>query len=260
MSLNVKINGKTYKAEAGEYILEVCRRNRILVPTLCHHEGLSGLGACRLCVVEVNEGGGNRVVVSCVYPLSGDCEVFTDSEKINGIRRTLLSMLKTKAPAGDRLASLCAMYGVGEDDRFPPPKTGKDRLAAACILCGLCADACSTMGTGAISTMGRGTGKKISTPYGEPSADCTGCTSCAAVCPTKAIEYTEAKGRRSIWGRSFDLVRCGECGRPFATKEELAFAAQRAADESGAATAVPELCEDCRRRKPGDVMAKAFGI
>jgi NADH dehydrogenase/NADH:ubiquinone oxidoreductase subunit G len=264
MSLNVKINGKAYNAEKGEYVLELCRRNHILIPTLCHHESLSGLGVCRLCVVEVNEGGGNRVVISCVYPLSKDCEIFTESEKIKGIRRTILSMLKVKAPEGDRLASLCNMYGVEDERRFSPPKTegcsGAKRLTAACVLCGLCVEACAKLGTGAISTVGRGTGKKISTPYDEPSFDCVGCGSCAAVCPTTAIEYTEKNGVRTIWGKTFDLVNCEICGRPFATKEELEHSAKLSAPDNGDATPVGQVCENCRRRKSSDVMAKAFGI
>jgi NADH dehydrogenase/NADH:ubiquinone oxidoreductase subunit G len=267
MMLKVKINGKNYEAEKDEYILDVCHRNRILVPTLCHHESLSGLGACRLCVVEVNEGSGNRVVVSCVYPLSRDCEVLTESDKIKNIRRTILSMLKTRAPAGDRLASLCQIYGVEENGRFAEPNAGKEgarinnpaekRLAAACVLCGLCAQACASLGTGAISTTGRGVGKKISTPYGEPSADCIGCGSCASVCPTKAIDCTGEKGHRSIWGRKFKLLRCAACKKEFATGEEYAFALNKAgsASESGAV-----LCDICRRKKSADVLATVYGV
>jgi NADH dehydrogenase/NADH:ubiquinone oxidoreductase subunit G len=274
MKLKVTINGKVYEAEKGEYILDVCRRNRILVPTLCHHESLSGLGACRVCVVEVNEGGvrpldpsGRKVVVSCVYPLGRDCEVFTESDKIKGIRKTILSMLITRAPKGDRLASLCQIYGVAENDRFTPPKAAgtseEKRLAAACVLCGLCAQACASLGTGAISTVGRGVTKKVSTPYGEPSADCIGCGSCALVCPTKAIECAEDKGTRSIWGRKSKLLRCASCGAAFATEEEYAFAALRwrALKKAGGQTAPGNdvLCETCRRKKSADVFAAAFG-
>ena len=298
MALNVKINGKSYEAEKGEFILAVCRRNLIRVPTFCHHDGLAGLGACRLCVVEVNEGSGNKMVVSCVYPLNRDCKVFTESEKIKGIRRTILSMLKTRAPAGDRLASLCQIYGVGSDlvsanKRFTAPKAAKSAgraagsneklLASSCILCGLCAQACASLGTGAISTVGRGVEKKISTPYGEQSADCIGCGSCAAVCPTKAIECTEARGTRSIWGRKFKFLRCASCGKAFATEEEYAFALKKAAIEKAAAEkettekagAAPApsagalmrrgsppdkpLCDTCRRKKSADVFAAAFG-
>ena len=260
--LKIKINGKTYEAEKGEYVLEICRRNQVLVPTLCHHDGIPGQAACRLCVVELNEGSGNKVVVSCIYPLGRDCEVFTESEKIKGIRKTILLMLKTRAPEGDRLASLCQIYGVEENERFTtvaPVKGNSEekRLASSCILCGLCAQVCAALGTGAISTVGRGISKKISTPYGEPSTDCIGCASCAAVCPTKAIECTEGKGQRSIWSRKFTLLRCASCGNAFATEEEYAWALKKAA-VSGA-NGEPPLCDACRRKKSADVLAAAFG-
>ena len=263
--INVTINGKLYEAEKGEFILEVCRRNRILVPTLCNHESLAGLGSCRLCVVEVNEGRGNQVVVSCVYPLNRVCEVFTESEKIKNIRRTILSMLITRAPQGDRLASLCQIYGVAANERFTPPVTKKGtssekRLAEACVLCGLCAQACANLGAGAISTVSRGVAKKISTPFDEPSADCIGCGSCAAVCPTKAIACTENKSHRSIWGRKFTLLRCASCGSAFATEEEYAYALKKLDTGSDIPAPGDVYCEICRRKKSADIFALAFGI
>jgi len=275
MTLKVKINGKTYEAEKGEYILNVCRHNHILVPTLCHHDGISGLGACRLCVVEVDEGSGNKVVVSCVYPLNRDCVVLTESEKIKGIRRTLLSMLKTRAPAGDRLASLCQMYGVSDNKRFTPPKPKKGspritkraekRLASSCVLCGLCVHACNSIGTGAISTVGRGVIKQVGTPFNKPPADCVGCKSCAVVCPTKAIEYRDGKTFRSIWGKKFKLLCCESCGQTFATEEEYALARKKAVQEkiAGGKASPPDpepvICDACRKKKSSDVFAAAFG-
>ena len=225
-------------------------------------------------------------MVSCVYPLRRDCEVSTESEKIKNIRKTILSMLITRAPQGDRLASLCRIYGVGADaagaadKRFTAPKaakgssgtrisnTAEKKLASSCVLCGLCAQACASLGTGAISTVGRGVSKNISTPYGEPSADCIGCGSCALVCPTKAIECSESKKERSIWGRKFKLLRCASCGAAFATEEEYARAQEKAAlgaaqtvlpaRETGAESQQP-LCDVCRKKKSADVFAAAFG-
>jgi len=261
--IKVTINGKVYEAKKGEFLLEVCRRNRILIPTLCHHESLSGQGACRLCVVEINEGKGNQVVVSCVYPLNRDCKVFTESEKIKNLRKTILSMLITRAPQGDRLASLCQIYGVADNKRFTPPpiggKSADKRLAEACVLCGLCAKACASLGTGAISTVSRGVTKKVSTPYGEPSLDCIGCGSCAAICPTKAIECTEGKGHRSIWGRKFKLLRCVSCGKAFATEDEYVHALKKI--DAGIEVLLPGnvLCDVCRRKKSADVLAATYG-
>ena len=258
--IKVKINGREYEAEKGEYILEVARRNHVLIPSFCHHEALSGLGCCRLCVVEVNEDGAMRVVVSCVYPLSKDCEVYTESDKIKVIRKTILSMLRSRAPEGSRIASLCSIYGVPGEDRYTATTAAeKTRMNLACILCGLCVEACSKLGTGAISKAGRGTKKKISTPYGESSPDCIGCGSCAAVCPTAAIECIEEDGVRVIWGKSFDLVSCESCGKLFATREALAHTARRYAAEGLKPAEEAVICENCRRIKSGDVMAKAFG-
>ena len=183
---------------------------------------------------------------------------------------------------GDRLATLCQFYGVEDqasvEARFAEEKAGKGgaqkespkkesvaekRLTEACVLCGLCVRACTSLGTGAIATMGRGVSKKISTPYDEPSADCVGCGSCAQVCPTKAIECTEDKGKRTIWGKEFKLIPCASCGSLFATEEEYALALTKAALPK-AAKGTPEpsgevLCDVCRKKKSADVLAAAFG-
>jgi NADH dehydrogenase/NADH:ubiquinone oxidoreductase subunit G len=250
MTVQVKINGAAFTAETGEYILAVARRNRIPIPSICHHDGLPGLACCRLCVVEVDEGGGGKVVVSCVYPLSRDCEVLTESERIQGIRRTILSMLRDRAPGDKRIKSLCSIYKVPDSPRFAPADADEK-----CVLCGLCAHACAGLGTGAISTVGRGIGKKVSTPYDEPSKDCIGCGSCAAVCPTGAIVCIEENGIRSIWNKKFELLRCESCGKIFATKEEFAYAQTRSESNDRR-----QICGECRRQKSADVFAAAFGI
>lgn len=197
--------------------------------------------------------------------MSRDCEVFTESEKIKEIRKTILSMLKTRVPEGDRLSALCQIYGITENERFTVSKAAKGgaaekRMVSACVLCGLCAQACATLGTGAISTVSRGVSKKVSTSYDEPSVDCIGCASCAAVCPTKAIECTEVKRVRTIWGRDFDLIYCTCCGKAFATKEEYAFSLKsRGKDNAPVIAENAALCGTCRRKKSADVLAAVFG-
>jgi NADH dehydrogenase/NADH:ubiquinone oxidoreductase subunit G len=252
--IKVKIDGKIFEAENGEYILDLARRNKIIIPSFCHHDGLSGLGCCRLCVVEVKEDGKTKVVVSCVYPINKICEVYIESDKIKGIRRTILSMLSDRAPENKRIASLCRMYGVPKETRHTALQADISALSKDCILCGLGVESCCKLGTGGISAVGRKKRKKISTPYDEASSDCIGCGSCAAVCPTGAIACTEENSVRAIWDKTFDLAHCKLCGKPFATKEELDFCAKR--DSSETLT----VCENCRRKKSSDVIAQTFGI
>ena len=122
----------------------------------------------------------------------------------------------------------------------------------ACILCGLCVQACDSLGTGAISTVDRGTEKRVDTPYSDPSLDCIGCLSCANVCPTDAISYTQTDTERTIWNRTFRLVRCPSCGRMMGTEEAVAAAAGRAHVET------PQLCDECRKKAIADSMARTY--
>lgn len=254
MSVTVTINGKPYQAEPGEYVLDIARRSGVPIPSFCHHASLSGQGCCRVCIVEVDEGWGNKVVVSCVYPVTKDCQVSTESEKIKRLRRSVLSMLAGRAPAAESVGLLCKSYQVEPETRYTPAKQDEK-----CILCGLCAKACAELGAGAISTVNRGIDKKVSTPFDEPSADCIGCGSCAAVCPTGAITMSEDGDSRTIWGRKFELLRCASCGKPFAAREEYDYSRRRAAEEGGKTEPETEpLCESCRRRSIAGVFAATF--
>lgn len=245
--MEILINGIPCACEKGEFLLKVAQRNGIDIPTLCHHEGLSEQGCCRLCIVEVVENGRGKVVISCVYPLERPCEVYTDNDRIREERAVILMLLRLRAPDSPEIAALCQKYGAMETDRF------REQQGEKCILCGLCARACASLGTGAISTVNRGITKKISTPYDEPNLRCVGCGSCASVCPTGAIQFKEADGVRSIWGRDFEVLHCVQCGVLIGTSQEI----DRSFLRSG--TKRDGLCPSCRQKKMSDVLAHTFG-
>ena len=66
--INIKFNGKDFTAQVGMTILEAARENGVDIPTLCWLKGVNEIGACRICVVEVQ--GARSLVASCVYKLS----------------------------------------------------------------------------------------------------------------------------------------------------------------------------------------------
>lgn len=245
--MTVTINGKPCPCEKGEFLLQVARRNGIEIPTLCHHEAIAGQGCCRLCIVEVVERGRGRIVVSCVFPVERECEVFTDSEKVRRERGMILRLLEKRAPESQEIRALCQKYAAPEIGRFVRADGEK------CVLCGLCAKACAELSVGAISTVGRGVTKEVATPYHEPSSVCVGCGSCASVCPTGAIEITETADTRTIWGKSFRLVRCERCGQVMGTREELDNAARCSCQEPDT------LCRSCRQERMAEVFSRTYG-
>ena len=245
--MEIKINGIPYPAEEGEFILAVARRNRVIIPTLCHHDGLPGQGCCRLCLVEIAERGGTRIVTACLYPVSEGLEVNTDTDQVAAIRRRNLALLRLRAPEAERIKQLCSFYKVPEDGRF------EAMPGERCVLCGLCVRACASIGTGAIAAINRGVTKKIAPPYEEAPESCIGCGACAEVCPTKAIPLEQTRETREIWGRVFAMRCCSQCGEPYTTEEAARRAALLTGQEDGG------ICPDCRSRRTGEVLRGVYG-
>lgn len=238
----IKIDGIKCECEKGEFLLQIAKRNNIYIPTLCHHDGLPGQAACRVCLVEVIDNGRHQIAASCVFPVDHEIEVLTNSKKVQEERGMVLALLKLRAPNSEVIAKMCEEYNAPKIARFKPVVNGDK-----CILCGLCKRACHSLGNGAIETLMRGTQKYVGTPYDEPSKDCIGCGSCASVCPTQAIEMKDENGVRTIWGSKFNLVYCSECGKLIGTEEYLK------------AMGIKEhLCEDCKGRATVKLVQKAL--
>ncbi|MFO8073777.1 MAG: 2Fe-2S iron-sulfur cluster-binding protein [Polyangia bacterium] len=187
MSLELTIDGKRVEAEKGESLLEVARRAGARIPSLCHHPLLRPYGACRLCLVEVEERGRVKTTTSCNYEVREGISVRTDTPELRRHRRMVLELILSRAPDAPAVRELAKEYGI-EKPRFStaPPPAGRDR----CILCGLCARVCEeVVGACAITLFGRGDKRGLEVPFGELIAEsCIGCGACAAVCPTGAIE------------------------------------------------------------------------
>lgn len=244
--VHLTIDGTECTCEKGAFLLGVAKKAGIFIPTLCNHPAFEGRGACRMCIVEVEIRGRKKVVTSCVYPVEQDCIVYTHSEKIDEERAVITSLLAARSPESPRIAQLAQFYHAPSTSRFVTLENEK------CIVCGLCMQACESLGTGTISLVDRGTSKKVDTPYSNPSKDCIGCLSCANVCPTDAIAFTEDGTTRHIWGRDFELVHCACCGEVMGTPEMLAKAARETGEEPAT------LCDACRKEKIGEDLREIY--
>jgi formate dehydrogenase major subunit len=203
--ITLTINDKQVKGKEGDTVLGVCKANGIDVPTLCHFEGLSDVGACRMCVVEIERE--RRPVPACTYPARDGLVVKTNTEKLEKYRRLILELIFTERnhycmfceQSGDcelqKLAYRYQMDNVRYPYTFPakPVDSSNDYLAVdhnRCILCGRCVRACAEIaGINTLDFSKRGwktmVAADITEPLGESS--CISCGACLQACPTGAI-------------------------------------------------------------------------
>ena len=177
----LQIDGREVKAREGMTILEAARSAGISIPTLCHHEKLEPFGGCRLCIVEVEDRGRTKLVVSCVYPVEENLVVTTRSGKVDRIRKMILELLMAHAPEAFELQNLAQEYGA-DKDRF-------EKEASFCIHCGLCVRYCAEVKKkNAVGFVDRGTRKEISFIPEIASKECWNCKECFPLCPTSALQ------------------------------------------------------------------------
>ncbi len=197
-SVTLTIDGSRMEVQRGTSLLEAARMGGIEIPTLCHMEGLSSYGACRLCVVEIGPPDNAKVVSSCTYPCEEGLQVRTHTPRIVNARKLLLELMVSSTPSSKTIQDLAAAHGVTQQ-RFRPENED-------CILCGLCVRMCKEqMMAGAIDFAGRGPDRRITTPFEENSEQCRHCGGCMYVCPVCMLRCA---------GPAADSTLCGGCLSP----------------------------------------------
>ncbi len=200
------IDGRMLTGRVGETIFTVAWHNDIQIPRLCHLGGVDDVGACRLCLVEVE--GRGRLQPSCMTEIEEGMVVHTDTERLRAYRRLLLELLLAE---GNHVCAVCVSNGncelqdlateLGVDHvrvayRHPSrevdlshPRFGLD--LNRCIACTRCIRTCDDVeGAHVWDMAGRGAALHLIADLGEPwgsSQTCTSCGKCVQVCPTGAL-------------------------------------------------------------------------
>ena len=174
--IELEIDGIDVQVEEGSSILDVARFYGIEIPTLCHHDGLTDYGACRLCIVEIGEGDKARLVSSCTYPAEQGLVVRTNSKRAVQARKMLVELLLAMCPSSKTIQDLASAMELRKV-RFKVEHND-------CILCGLCVRMCAEqMNAQAIDFVNRGKDRKITTPFDIKSDVCRTCGACMYICP-----------------------------------------------------------------------------
>ena len=221
--INLTIDNTPLQVEAGTTVLEACKQAGIKIPTLCYLEKIQAIGACRVCLVEIE--GINDLVASCVMPVSEGMTVHSNNRRVREARKVVVELLLSEHDGDcqtcDRnedceLQNLSHDLGIREL-RYEGAKAARTqdhstdglvRDSAKCISCRRCITVCSqTQSVSALFAQGRGFKTTIGPAFGQglDTVTCVQCGQCAAVCPVGAI--SERDQTAEVWAALDDPTK-----------------------------------------------------
>ena len=206
--ITMKLNGLEVRVDEGMTVLEAAGFLGFPIPTLCHMEGLSPYGACRLCVVEVGESRASRLVTSCTYPVQEGLSVRTASARVVRARKMIIELHLASCPQSKEIQDIASALNVTQQ-RFKQEHED-------CIHCGRCVRMCKEqMAARAIGFRGRGQDRSIGTPFDVSSEDCRLCGGCMYICPACELRCTYSEPDKAICGG------CANIAAPCVEKDDF---------------------------------------
>lgn len=205
MKVNLTIDGIPVVADSNDTILEVAKKVKIDIPTLCFLKNINEPASCRICVVEIE--GLKKLMTSCTTKVREGMVVKTNSSRVINARKKVMELLlsnhnKNCLNCSKNLKcyfqSLCEKFSV-DTERYAGETSSNTiddsnhaivRDDSKCILCGKCISVCAKrQGCSAITKINRGFATKIGSAFDRPlqESPCVGCGQCVLVCPTGAL-------------------------------------------------------------------------
>lgn len=200
--ITLTIDNLNIVADEDSTVLEAALSNDIYIPHLCYHPELKPSGACRLCIVEIND----ELVTSCRLPVATGMVVSTNSPRLERARRAIVELLIAdhhfdcrNCPASGHceLQRIMGRLRISVK-RMRPLRWAKEELPldtsypcfdydpGRCILCGICIKTCEDIhGFSTIHFMYRGYSTRIGF-FGDKTR-CDSCGKCVMRCPVGAL-------------------------------------------------------------------------
>ena len=212
--VNVTIDGVSVQVPSNYTVLEAAKQAGIKIPTLCYLKDVNEVGACRVCLVEVEKA--RALAAACVMPVSEGMVVHTNSKKVRDTRKATLEMILSDhnrdclsciRNKNCELQTLAEEYGIRkvtfEGVKSPSVYDDKSfsivRDGSKCVKCGRCVSACKKQGIGVLSFLNRGFSTSVGPAYDISMADapCIYCGQCIVACPVGALHEKEETDK--VW-------------------------------------------------------------
>lgn len=205
-TISVRIDGELVTVLEGQTVLEAARAIGKQIPTLCHLQGLTDVGACRVCMVEL--AGTDRLLPACTTPIQEGMSIKTSSTKLTLYRRMAVELLLVER---NHICSACVSNGHCElqtlartlgithvryaynNPRLPVDMTHPRFVLDhnRCILCTRCVRVCAEIeGANVWEVSSRGIHSRVVSDLVDDwgnAHNCTGCGKCVQACPTGAL-------------------------------------------------------------------------
>ena len=228
-TVNLKIDNKEVQVPEGTNLIDAAAAVGIHIPNLCYMKGMKGIGACRLCLVEIE--GMKSPMIACTTRGREGMVVNTKTDKVQEIRKFVVDLILSMHPLDCMTctkAGVCNLqkyaydfelkestftrkkFGFSIDEANPFIKRDPDY----CVLCGRCVRICKSQGTEVLEFSGRGVGSKVITANDAPlqESGCTFCGSCVDVCPVNALLEADRWRKGREWEYEKVASVCLSCG------------------------------------------------
>ncbi|MFZ2198672.1 MAG: molybdopterin-dependent oxidoreductase [Thermodesulfovibrionales bacterium] len=232
--INLTIDGKAAQAPEGSTLIVAAEMNGIHIPNLCYLKGMKGIGACRLCLVEIE--GMKAPMISCTTRVKEGMVVNTKTERVQEVRKFVIDLILSMHPLDCMTctkAGVCNLQQYAYDfeikeSNFTRKKFGYPvdqsnpfikRDPEYCVLCSRCIRICKSQGTNVLEFSGRGVGAKVVTANDKPlqESSCTFCGNCIDVCPVNAILESDRWRKGREWEYTKAATVCLSCGNGCST-------------------------------------------